>query len=80
MAPGVVNEVPDFSPQVAGAIMSSAKIAELLDTPAGKALAATGGIAALHAQGILDETEVTAKSVESSLEGILNQMTAEGGE
>lgn len=80
MTPGVVNEVPDFSPQVASAIMSSAKIAELLDTPAGKAIAATGGVAALHEQGILDETEVTAKSVESSLEGILNQMTSEGGE
>jgi len=80
MSPGVVNEVPNFSPQVASAIMSSAKIAELLDTPAGKAVAASGGVAALHEQGVLDETEVTAKSVESSLEGILNQMTSEGGE
>jgi len=78
--PGIVNEVPDFSPQVASAIMSSAKIAELLDTPAGKAVAATGGVAALHSHGMLDETETTAKSVESSLEGILNQITAEGGE
>jgi hypothetical protein len=79
-SPGIVNEVPDFSPQVASAIMSSAEIAELLDTPAGKAVAATGGVTALHSQGMLDETETTAKTVESSIEGILNQITTEGGE
>jgi hypothetical protein len=29
---------------------------------------------------MLDETETTAKTVESSIEGILNQITTEGGE
>jgi hypothetical protein len=68
----------DISPQLANAILSSAKIAGLLDTPAGKAFVASGGIAALHARGLLDETETTAKSVETALEAALSQMT--GGE
>jgi len=84
IAPPVVvmqayNEALDFSPQLAGIIMSSARVTELLDTPAGKAFVASGGIAALNTKGILDETGTTAKSVETSLEALLNQMTSTGG-
>jgi len=80
---GVVNqayvEALDFNPQLANAIMSSAKVAELLDTPAGKAFVASGGIATLHAKGVLDETENTAHSVETALEAAISQMGS-GGE
>jgi hypothetical protein len=68
----------DFSPQLANVIMSSARIAELLDTPAGKAFLAGGGITALHAKGMLDETETTAKSVEDTLEAALTQLGESG--
>ncbi|WP_034267177.1 hypothetical protein [Actinospica robiniae] len=80
---GAMNEAYaqalDFSPQLANSIMSSAKIADLLDTPAGKAFIAGGGITALNAKGILDETETTAKTVEDALEAALSQ-AAESGE
>lgn len=79
---GVVNEAYtqalDFSPQMANSIMSSAKIADLLDTPAGKAFVTGGGIAALHARSVLDETETTAKSVEDVLEAALTQVSQSG--
>jgi len=73
------NEALD-NPLLANAILSSAKIAELLGTPAGKAFVASGGIAALRAKGILDETGTTAKSVETSLEAALNALTPSEGE
>jgi len=73
------NEALD-NPLLANAILSSAKIAELLDTPAGKAFVASGGIAALRAKGVLDETGTTAKSVETSLEAALNALTPSEGE
>jgi hypothetical protein len=69
------NEALDISPQLANAILSSAKVAGLLDTPAGKAFVASGGVAALHAKGLLDETETTAKSVETALEAALSQVS-----
>lgn len=37
-----------------------------------------GGIAALHARSVLDETETTAKSVEDVLEAALTQVSQSG--
>jgi len=74
------NDALNINPQLAGVLMSSARITELLDTPAGKAFVAGGGITALHARSVLDDTESTAKSIEATLEAALNQMTSSGGE
>ena len=63
----------DFSPELANSIAASAKIAGMLDSPAGKAFLAAGGITALHIRGVLSETEVTARSVETALEAMMEQ-------
>lgn len=70
----ITEQVFTISPELSAMLTDSSKLAAWLDTPAGKAFVAGGGIVALRSSGWLDESGTEGKVVESMLEAALAQI------
>ena len=73
------SEVLNFSPDLSVMLSESSKLAEWLDTAAGKAFIEAGGIEALKKGGWLDETGAEGKFIETLLEGPLSKIAPSAG-